>query len=1195
MLSLKKKVFECLLIFLFAALLCIAVFYTLRAPSCHILVILQCIMIVAFTGSLWGLSGKLSIHFNTLHGTSSIVFAATSTFLLMYTVLNWHSIVATGISLFLSSLLPGYLIVQLTRFDHPKSYVETLVLSYVLSVPITAVIGTIVFLYVSEVFRALALATAYFLMSLLLLLLTARSHSFKIHRSETTFRIANASVLIAIGVVFLVFISSFYPLMAYVPGLDIARLFGAVQQIIRAPETLTSAYPWFNFYEAVFFVLGKPSLEVFQTGLALSGFHMILAFYTMASIYLRKIDQRLPLVATVFWSIFGGFGWLCFLRQILWENRPFFDSLRSANDLSYIDIAIPRVWFWFRPMLVGFTLLFTLLYLLKRHDISTVNFRLIYSILIVSLALLHILELVIVIVVLSVLSFFATRIDLRLKDAVVSSAIGLSAAALISFCLYYHTRLIASIPYHVLLGLMLPLSLSYILLKSNWQGIKINRKSARFIVYAIVAIYIAGIMSWLVNFPFSISMVHETLFVPWLLYPVRLGLVGLLSLVGLFAMRRYCKEGVILFGYMLFSTLVFARLLSYVNIYLFETITEQRFIQASLLPAASILAALTMKSAMTKKPPLQHLNIRRAVMITLVSSLIIVIGTTSTFLAYEYHTEVAERTAIGEEELSSVYFLSNALDDNPRSPVLALAVRSMIEVEFAGPILVVNPLNLPAWSSIHAEIPLIVFFRGDPQFTAPYVYLHERDKNEIAKRFPAGLLLEEIKPMLPLIYQNEKVELYKIPEGAPPLTNASSVLLLPSDYPGNKTILQVFLSLSFGGYEYTTMLDSDMSALRKGIIIIPTDATPVVVDRLLKRSENISNKKLIVFNSRGYGSVGEDLFSWENTSKKVMVNLVEGVGKLSLPFDVNVPYIEAKENVEILGWFSGEEEKVPFVGRKVVNGIEVIYINIYPLLSEITARSVDDVATLLGVLLDTVELGLRKFSTADFKLENLLLFKDANFEGEITIGASSIVFPSKQEIQLRLEGENEIYNVCSILLTGVNDTLITTDCGQIGQGVGFYTELMLGDSTLELNGEEVRMEARLENNTVIRLNGSSTMKFHIQDGTSIYARTPTLSIVGNTTFQEAYGFQKIYKELRASGQTLRANGNFTFAILASDAYTIAKDLSWSGPVQRDPPLLQWNELKSLRESIPWFALAIIIVFMSDKIMAFWEKKNRRAT
>ena len=1505
MMSLRQKILKISLILLIAGMTSTAVFWLLRIPSSHLLAMLQFTVIIAFTTTLLGLSAKLSIHISMPHRIICTLFVTTSTLLLMSVVLQWHSIITAGFSLLMSSFLPGYVIVRLTRIEPSKSSIETLVLSYALSLPITASIGTIIFLYVGGGFRELALALIYLLMSLFLL--TPKLYAFKGRAGEKIFEITNALFLLIIGVFFFVFIAGFYPSMGYVPGHDIARHFGSIQQITRAPQLLSSQYPWFNFYEAVFFALSKPSLEIFQTGLALSSFIMILTFYTMASAYLRRFDQRLPIIATAFWSIFGGFGWLWFLGKTLQTNAPFFDLLILANDVSYLDISNPRVWFWFVPMIPGFITLFTLLYLLKRHDIPTTHFRLIYSILVASLALFHIPELVILVVVLSVLSFFAPRVDLRLKDAVVSNVIGLSAVALISFSLYYNTSLIASISYNVLMGLILPLALSYLALKSNWKGIDVFNESGKFIIYVIMVVYIAGAMSWLADPSFSMWMVRETLFVPWLLYPVQLGLVGLLGLIGLLIMRRRSNNGVILFAFMFFSTLVFARLLSYVNIYLFDTgFIEQRFIQASLLPATSILAAFAMKPIMTKFPSFRHLNVRRVVLITLTSSLIVMVGTTSTFLAYDYHIEASRRGVIGDEELSSMYFLSNALYDNPRSPVLTFTHRSMSEVEFSGPIFVVNPLHLPAWSSLNPEAPLLVLFRGDPEFTAPYIYLHERDKDTITKLFPQGVLLEDIMPLLPPIHQNEKVGLYKMPDGSPPLMNSSTVLLVPFDHQeAMQAVLPVFLSLSLGGYEYTTMLDSDIAALKKNVIIIPTDATRVIVDQLLKGLKSGPNKKLIVFNSMGYGPIGKDLFSgeaivevsvdnddffflhdeeysrrvvdeplgnstefvlvnvvhensfevigdddqselwisqglgkgsisapmlsnddlvkqsgtnslriqvtegeylqwqisrifdaaqnwsehdfitfywygygdgksyivellapdsnnyfwymfidsWQGwrkvviplrmpetypdpypslhkpiriggveiaksikgtpsfeevtrvnirlsasnlnvqgtwyldkigldlgrwaeanmtivgasptgelklytsnatthtliTSitdgtlyvpassfcfldgsrgdtlfgqneefkvflqraeneqqlkvlvkvppmapgeisqlglriefpmKRVKVNLIEGVEKLALPFDVKLVPIKAKEGVEVLGWFSSGAEKIPFVARRAVEGVEVTYINIYPLILYISTQSKDGMPILLEALLNTVELGLKKFSSADFKLQDLLFFKDATFEGTITIRASSITFPLTESIPLRLEEASEIRYIRSISLSGIHNVTIRTNYGQIGQGIGFYTQLTLSNSTFELNGKEIELEAEQENGEMIRLSGLSTLKFKTEGSTSVYARTPTLSIAGNTTFYEAYGLHQVQKKFRVSGHTLQLSGDLSFAILASDMYTIAKDLTWRGSVQRDPPILQWDELESLKDSILWFSLTANIFLLA---------------
>jgi len=1159
-------------------------------PFVFVLAVLQFTLIIAFIIALVDVARfKLIMQTEISQNIICILFVIASVLSLLCTVLQLHSLVRVGLSLFVSSFLPGYVIVRLTRIGQAKSIIENVVLSYALSLPITASIGTIIFSYVSEGFRDLALALAYLLLSLILL--TPRRSRSKIDMSKDAFEVSSTVFLFLITILlFFLFIFSFYPLMAYVPGLDIARHFGAVQQIIRAPELLQSFYPWFNFYEVVFYRLGKPSLEIFQTVLALSSLIMILAFYSMASIYLKKVDQRLPTIATFFWSIFGGFGWLSYLREALCTDKAVFDLLTLANDISYLDISIPRTWFWFRPMIVAFTLFFVLLYLLKQHDLDVIRFTFVYSIFVISLVFFHLPQIIILVIVLSIMSLFAPLANLRLKEAVLSTIIGILAAFPVSLCLYYDP-----IFHYVLLGLLLPLIFSYLLLKFNWKGLSISHKIIEVIVYIAIIAYIAGLMSWLANPAFSTSMTYEILFVPWLLYPVRLGLVGLLGLIGLLAIKKYSEEGLCLFAYMFFSTLVFARFLSYVNIYFFPTnFYEQRFIQAALLPSTSILAALAMKSIIANISLPRNLNLKRLIIITLTSSLIVIVGTNSVFLAYDYHIEASRRESIGGNELSSVYFLSDVLYNNPKSPVLTLTARSITEVEFAGPILIVNPLHLPAWASLNPEIPLIILFRGDPRFTAPYIYLHERDRDMATKRFPEGVLLKCIIPLLPLVYQNEKVKLYKMVDGSPPLMNSSTVLLMPFDQKEMQVILPVLLSLSLGGYEYTIMLDSDTSALKKDVIIIPVDSIPEVIHQLLGGLKNSSDKKLIVFNTKGYGSIGKELLSgpWkaEYPMDHVKINRIEGREMLTLPFDLELIPVEAKNNVEVLGYFSGGARKIPFVVKRRVNGTEVIYVNIYPLMPYINSQFKDETLTLLRAMLNIVELGLKKFYTTDYTLKNLLFFKDAIFEGNITIRTSSIIFSTKRSIPLKFEGDAEARQVLSILLSGIDNVTIKTNYGQIGQGLGFYTQLTLSNPTLELNGKEIKMKAVQKNGGSIHLNVSSTLKFKIEDTISIYTRTPTLSITGNATFKDAYGLHQIYKTFRVSGHKLQISGDLSFAILASDVYTITKDLIWQGLVQRDPPILQWDELKSLQQSIPWFILSTIIFLVNYIILSVPRKR-----
>jgi hypothetical protein len=1497
-------------IILFAAaissLFTLLFFGLMNLPFVPFLVILQIILTTSIVVTLLEAIQLVIVnHIEVSKRLFSLVIVSVSVILLLCSFLKFYSIIRSILSLLVCSFLPGFVIVRFTRMCVNRSIIEYLALSYVLSLPITAMLGMVVFFSINNEFRDSVLALTYVFISLTLLIFEDKFSNFGEHKRFI--KIDNTFLLFLILTIFFSFyIFSFYPQMAYVIGADIVRHFGAVQQIVRNPRLLQSFYSWFIFYEAVFYILGDTSLEDFQTLLAFSSVTMMNAFYAMAFAYLQKVDRRLPIIATAFWFVFGGFGWLLYLKEILSSLNKFSELLLIVDNKSYLDISIPKVWFWFRPMNISFSLLFILLYLLKRDDITTSQFVFAYSLLVLALIFYHIPELFIIVIVLTLITIFNPSINLRLKDAVLSTIIGIFFALLMSRYLYSQL----TYTYH-LLSLLLVMVLCYLLLVHNWRGFQIPRTIKKVIIYFGIVTYLAGIMSWLSNPDFSITDVAETLFVPWMMYPVRLGLPGLLGLIGLLNLYEFDKENLSLFAYMFFSSIIFGRFLSYINVYLFPTnFYEQRFIQAALLPSISILAALAIKPVMVNISTLRNIDIKRLFAITTVISLIVIIGTNSMLLAYYYHKEITINKTIGDYELRSIRFLLDALHDDPKSPILTLTTNSMYEVEFAGPVLIVNPLHEPAWASLRPEIPLMILLRDDPRFTAPYIYLHERDKTYASNRFPESILFNHIIPLLPLVYKNEKVELYKMFAGSPPLMNSSTALLMPYDSQEVQTLLPVVLLLSHGGFEYTTMLDSDVSVLNKKVIIIPKDYIPGIIDRLLNVYVSGTEKKLIVFNTEGYGSIGEKLFlgktvvnistangasfllpkgaqsniifhepignltefvitnlnlennftvisddeqsglwtsvglgrgnisapiltndyftkisgnnslkiqvangsyaqwqisylfktpqDWRNYDfitfywygygdgksyiiellapdssnyfwfmfidewkgwKKVIIPLkmpetgpgpyptlhkpftINGVkiakyivgkpsflnvkrvnirlssanvnvqgtwfldrfgvdvgrwiqinvsifgipsygeiklysycagtrsliatltsinetldipasnfcflkdlkgdilfgrdekfkvslqrtrnetqlkilvklppGELSrmewikiiiefpinsvkvnrieskglsspilLPFDLEVIPYKCKNNIDILSYFSYETEKIPFIVRGKVNGTEITYVNIYPLIPHINGRTANEVFAYLSTILNTEEPDLKKFSKSDYKLENILLFKKGIFEGNIVITTNSLIFPENKFVRVRFDEYAEGYRVRFIEFIGVDNIVIETNRAEFSNGLGFYAQLTLVSPYIELHGEKIEMRAILENGDLLSLNGSKMLKFKIEDVILAITRSPSLSILGNVTLNEAYSLHEMYRVFRAYGSQLGLRGYLNFTVISSDVYTIAKDIKLQGTVKREPPILRWDELNSIRQSIPWFILSTIVLLFA---------------
>ena len=75
----------------------------------------------------------------------------------------------------------------------------------------------------------------------------------------------------------------------------------------------------------------------------------------------------------------------------------------------------PVIWFWFRPLTVGYTIFFGLLYLMRRQDMARYTYIVITSLLILTLSQVHFPELLYSSYILLFLALFFPTIKLRIK------------------------------------------------------------------------------------------------------------------------------------------------------------------------------------------------------------------------------------------------------------------------------------------------------------------------------------------------------------------------------------------------------------------------------------------------------------------------------------------------------------------------------------------------------------------------------------------------------------------------------------------------------------------------------------------------------------------------------------------------------------------------------------------------------------
>ena len=774
--------------------------------------------------------------------------------------------------------------------------------------------------------QVLVLCLVYIIMSFLIFIKNWYSKPF-FQRNTVTQNISIDMIklfpLLLIGIFYVFLLLNLYPRMTFFPGGDIIRHFSKVCLISVAPQFYKSSYPWFHLQLAAVWITSQTSMEVFQTFLAFLGPMVILAFYVMAKEYCNNIDKRMPIIATVFWSLFTGFGWLYLLQKNLnsLNGLPSLYLVLEANEKSYWDLRYGQcTWIslWFRPINIAFTLLFVLIYLLKRRDFSRFLFILVCSFLVASLFLIHASQLILFLAFLVSLVFFGYKDDLRLGDALLSTFLGNIVAFIIAILL----QLIAGIKFECpsfLTPLLIIVTLSaYLYEKRGWHFS--SKRNIRQVMLAIISafliIYAYGIFTWLhVAEKFAISSVIEAFFVPWFFYPVLLGITGLLSLISLsiIVIEHPRHNSIYPFVYLFIVMFIIGRIASIVNIYFsYSTLWERRVIPV-MFSAASILASLAFVK-LTKLLVVSASEVKKFFIILFIC-MTFLSGTTSTFIFAEFRlNENAVREVIGAEELDAVSYLSSILEKKPGSLIYTVTERSKVESEFAPTPLVVGKARKFAWSSQYPE--LFMWMTNDPNYPPPYVYLHNRDKQFLQEilEFRKGYFYQHLFPYIPLVYNNSKVSIYSLPQFIPPMLHSDTVLVIPSDE-SSDSYLFVYDILSLGKYNYTVMFDWDDNIFHKNILILPRDISN---SNLLLRYLSWVQKgnELLVFNTDGFGLIADMFFIGTNALLSVNTNkcgeaFLYSLANLSFPLtNIEVPKIN---NGIYFILENGKEENKPSV------------------------------------------------------------------------------------------------------------------------------------------------------------------------------------------------------------------------------------------------------------------------------------------
>jgi hypothetical protein len=765
----------------------------------------------------------------------------------------------TVFSLLVVCYLPGWALLRLTRFFGLASKSQVLLLPFIISLPVSCLLFS-VFIKVNNPSNFLLIF--YFILSILPLLKNKLKftfvgfHFFNRQSHSSWIYIAIFGLLISF---FIVSLFSIYPQISLVPGLDIVEHYSAARQLVLSPAAYTGDELWFHIQEALVYLFSSASIDVFQTTTALLSIFSIIAFYLMSKTYLRDIDNRLPIIATVFWALLSGFGWLYFFNStsgVLQSN--FYSILSEASNRTYFDTGFGQglIWFWYRPITLGLTILFSLLYLLRETRLSKKVFIPIFMSLIISLTFVHFPEAVFLSLFLMLICIVRPASDLRLHDAAISCSLGfILGILLLNIYNYYELTISAPSTYQLLI--LLAISLVSILPLRIKRSHSFNlRNISVYLAFIGAIIYIWLLLIAPISIKsFSISSVEPSYSVPWEFYPLLLGIGGLLSLPAVVLVaRHHFKHPVVIFVGLLFFSIIFGRFLSLINIDFYTTGYWERRIVPITYACVALLApiALFEFAKLLKRPS-------KRIILPIFVAFIIVSGFASTLLSLQFQNYVSTSNALSQSDQQTINELNNLMPDKV---LLTVTDSSLALSRFSPSSWPINYYRYQLWSALSPELPLNVLVSQNSQVC---VLLKTDDQKEINNKYSSGYLSSEILPIL-----NFTNSVAALPSFSAVSSNSKTFLVLPDSY--DKSLWTAYNLLSGAGYNYSTVSISDISLLSNAKTLIAPDEEIAQQIIAYKSSFNMSFENLLVLNLNGYGPIANNFFSFPKTSVSIDPN-----------------------------------------------------------------------------------------------------------------------------------------------------------------------------------------------------------------------------------------------------------------------------------------------------------------------------------
>ena len=739
-----------------------------------------------------------------------------------------------------TSFLSGHALLNIFRLTHYFSKLEILLFSYLGSFVFSAFLSLLL-LPVDESMRTIIMPICYLALGTISILRRYQSKTLNegqpgiIERPCSFSKNIDILAIVLCVAFYILFFIFAYPNAALLPGSDISRHFNYSSILSRSPDLYGggAVYVLFHAFEAAVLVMSgiQQSVAQVQTVLVVLNVFLPISVYLLAKRFLSDIDKRIPAISVLFYTILSNFSFIYYtqLKILGTAGTQIVNLVAERSQNGNINPLQPFP--FFVPLSVSVILFVIAFLLLREIKIPRAKFVLLFSTIILSMYLTHVAEAVVFTIFLGLYSFISRSKSLRIDDALVSSLIGLVIAALFVGSTYLWTADRAYSPNFLnILSLIFPsllVSSSLIwrrTILSKITVLKNNKFLSRPVFYQSLSvtftlIYLFGFLTWFLIEDLKTSSLYELGTVPWFIYPVMLGIAGLLAVISISYIRNIMpNSSVILLLSAIGFLLLFGRLISFVSLniiildYWEKRILGLMFIPLCLLAPISLIG-IKDRIQSTRKNQKSLSSLRNISVLTLIA-IIVFSGFSSVAIQFEYWFTTSKTAKISEKELEAVNFLKGVFQHDVHAYVIAPSTASKNVLAFAAPPFQFWRSELLV-ASIYPDVPLVALDADN--LTHAYLYLHNRDL-DLVKKERVSWLKDHLLPILPAIFSNDEVTIYNTTAVSLPVSNSNSTLIIPSD-PNDDSWLYAYDVVAQSGANYTVMYDKDPNFKSKNIIL----------------------------------------------------------------------------------------------------------------------------------------------------------------------------------------------------------------------------------------------------------------------------------------------------------------------------------------------------------------------------------------